>query len=551
MTPPAATSAPSRTDEITRIADEVFGWPELREGIHDAIAEVLDGHDVLAVMPTGYGKSAMYKVAGALLPGLTVVVSPLIALQADQIAGIRDRDNAHRARALNSSQRRSLTDEAWQLVEDGGPGYLFLAPEQLTRDEVLTRLKKAGVSLFVVDEAHCVSSWGHDFRPDYLRLGEIVEALGSPPILAMTATGPAPVREEIERRLRMRKPVSFIRGFDRPEIRLEVVRHGEESEQRDAILDDATSLEGPGIVFTATRVDAEEIAEELVGRGVGAVAYHAGLRAKERSSISGRFHDGEIDVIVATSAFGMGIDKSDIRFVVHAAVPESLDAYYQEAGRAGRDGEAALARLHYRSEDLGLRKFFASGKPNKKRIERLVTALRSADRPVTPSELAEAVDLSQRQIGASLGLLLDSGAVRQSGESLESQATVKDAIEAVEQTGEQREAIDESRIAMMRSYAETDECRRLFLLGYFGEVREGPCGNCDTCTSGTAMEERNSTALDSDSPFPNGTAVKHSEWGVGTVMRVEDDRITVFFESEGYRVLSVDLVVEKELLTLV
>jgi ATP-dependent DNA helicase RecQ len=539
-------------DRIHRTAEKVFGWPDLRPGLEDAIQGVLELRDVVAIMPTGYGKSAVYKVAGALLPGTTVVVSPLIALQDDQVAGIQARETAPAAVAINSAQGSAANAEAWEEIRAGRVKYVFLAPEQLAREEVIDALKSAQVSLFVVDEAHCVSSWGHDFRPDYLRLGEAADALGRPPILAMTATGSGPVRDEIVERLGLRDQLLFARGYDRPNIRLEVVRHIEEHDKRKAIAKDAGELEGPGLLYVATRRDTEEYAELLAEQGLRTAAYHGALPAKARHELHERFREGAFDVVVATSAFGMGIDKGDIRFVLHSDAPESVDAYYQELGRAGRDGEQALARLHYRPEDLGLRKFFAGGKPNRSRLERIAAALASAEHRVSLDQLAEVTRLSVRQLGSSVGLLVDGDEVMQNdkGLKLRKRATAESAVVAAIAVSEHRERIDESRIAMMRSYAETLECRRIFLLGYFGEQRTEPCGDCDTCTSGVAYEEHQPTVF-VEAPFPLDASVRHREWGDGTVMKVEDDRVTVFFESEGYRVLSLEVIAEHDLLKLI
>ena len=537
-------------NEIAQVAADIFGWNELRAGLQDAIRAALDGRDVVAIMPTGYGKSAIYKVAGALLDGPTVIVSPLIALQADQVAGIQARASAPRAVAINSAQGDTANDQAWDSLQGGRAEYLFLSPEQLANPAVLERLSAAKVSLVVVDEAHCVSSWGHDFRPDYLRLNDAIDTLGRPPVIAMTATGSGPIREEIIERLGLRDHVLIARGYDRPNIRLEVERHNEEHDKHAAVLDQIDELAKPGLLYVATRRETEEYAAELQERGMRAAAYHGGLGAKKRRELHEQFRDDAFDVVVATSAFGMGIDKANIRFVVHAAAPESVDAYYQEVGRAGRSGEPALAYLHYRSEDLSLRKFFASGKPSKGRLERVLAALHSAEHPVSDAELAEATNLSVRQLGSSLNLLLDAHVVDRADGALiaDRSTTVADGIAAAEEVAERRANIDESRIAMMRSYAETRECRRVFLLGYFGEHRDEPCGNCDTCTSGTAYEERHEAH---EARFPVDAPVRHSEWGDGTVMKVEDDRITVFFESEGYRVLSLELIEENHLLELV
>ncbi len=537
--------------DIERVAREVFGWDPVRPGIARAVADVLAGDDVLGVMPTGYGKSAVYQLAGALLPGLTIVVSPLIALQADQVAGLADRRGARPAAILNSTVSAAKAARTWEQVEDGTLGYLFLAPEQLANDEVVERLAAADVDLFVVDEAHCVSSWGHDFRPDYLRLGEVVGRIGGeagrPPVLALTATGSRPVREEVLQRLGMPDAHVLTHGFDRPNIHLAVQRHEQESDKVAAVLDDVESLAKPGLLYVATKKATEVFAEELRLRGMRAEAYHGGLPAKRRREMHAAFHDGEVDVVVATSAFGMGIDKSDVRFVVHAAITESLDEYYQELGRAGRDGDPAAAKLHYREEDLGLRKFFGTTKPKRKALERFVAA---ANGRGSLKEIAGVLEISVRRATVLADLLVDAGVAEMDGRELrltESNASV--AADAALEAAESRQRIDASRLAMMRQYAETRGCRRQFLLAYFGDETSGPCGSCDTCEEGSAQRVAESRSTDDeDVPFPVDATVEHSAWGEGRVMSVEDDRITVFFESQGYRTLALAAVEQHDLL---
>ena len=535
-----------------RTTAELFGWSELRPGIDEAVQSLLHGSDVLAVFPTGYGKSAVYKVAGARLPGPTIVVSPLIALQTDQVAGIEAEADAPDAVAINSAQSDSANESAWEELAAGRAEYVFLSPEQLANEEVVDRLAKLGPGLFVVDEAHCVSAWGHDFRPDYLRLGSAAEAVGRPLVLALTATGSAPVHEEIVDRLGMRDPVVLTRGYDRPNIRLEVVRHSEERGQRAAVLEQLAALAKPGLLYVATRRATEEYAEELSAAGLHAAAYHGGLGAKARRELHEAFRDDEFDVVVATSAFGMGIDKPNVRFVVHAAIPGSVDDYYQELGRAGRDGEEAVATLHYRAEDLGLRRFFAGGKPDRAKLSTVHAALVTAGRTVDLKALAKETGLTARRVADVVNLLTEAGAVRPVGDGVRAVrgVTTEEAVEKSVEQAAQRERIDESRVAMVRQYAETTACRRQFLLGYFGERLEEPCGNCDTCTSGTAYEQQEQMGVEDadDVPYPVEAAVRHREWGDGTVMSVEEDRITVFFESEGYRVLSLAAVADHDLL---
>src|SRR4051812_36296523 len=304
-------------------------------------------------MSTGYGKSAIYQIAALLIPGSTVVVSPLLALQTEQIEELDETAAAGGAAGVNSlvseSQRREALDE----LEHDELEFLFMAPEQLSNKEVLAEVAAAKPSLFVVDEAHCISEWGHDFRPDYLKLGAVAEAVGRPPILALTATASPPVREEILERLEMPDADVLVRGFDRPNIWLGVERFHEGHAKRRALIERVREEPKPGIVYAATRKLAEEVAEELREAGVNAEHYHGGMHKHERLESQERLMADDVEVIVATTAFGMGVDKANVRFVFHSEPSDSVDSYYQELGRAGRDGEPARAILFHRAEDLG------------------------------------------------------------------------------------------------------------------------------------------------------------------------------------------------------
>jgi ATP-dependent DNA helicase RecQ len=539
---------------IRRTAKDRFGWTKLRPGQAEAVKALVKGADVLVVMPTGSGKSAVYQLAGLLIDGPTVVVSPLIALQRDQLAGLAARGGGRpglEAVAVNSAQRAAQTSDAWESLSAGEAEFIFLAPEQLANDEVVARLAEAGVSLFVVDEAHCVSAWGHDFRPDYLRIGDVMERLGSPRIVALTATAAPPVRAEIIEKLKMRRPVQVIQGFDRPNLRLEVHRFTDGRRKQAAVVEKVGDLTGSGLIYTATRKDTEQYAEALRSSGRKAAAYHAGLKAAEREQVHDGFLGGEIEVVVATTAFGMGIDKPNVRFVVHADVSDSLDSYYQEIGRAGRDGDPALVILFYRSEDLGLRNFFASGGSDPDVLTTVAGAVRRHTRAagaVEPSALKEELELSHTRLTNAVNLLEQAGAVDVDAEGRlhysDPQLKVDAAVTQATEVAEAHTRVDRSRVEMMRGYAETTGCRRQFLLGYFGENLPDPCGNCDTCTSGSAtaqlvdLRASGAGASAERQPFPLNAQVEHREWGPGVVMRQEPDRITVLFEQVGYRTLA-------------
>lgn len=545
-----ATATPSALD-IAAVARERFGLEHLHPEQADAIAAAVAGRDVLVVWATGSGKSAVYQVAAALRPGLTVVVSPLIALQEDQVARLSEAPDAPVGVALNSARGAKAQREIWRRVAASEIEYLLLAPEQLTKDDVVDALADAGVSLLVVDEAHCIAAWGHDFRPDYLVLGEVAERLGRPPVLALTATASSPVREEIVTRLGMREPVLLAGDVDRPNIALTVRRHPQDADKREAVLDDVAALAGPGLLYVATRRGAEEYAEALAARGLRAVAYHGAMPVRRRAEVQDAFHAGEYDVVVATSAFGMGIDKSDVRFVVHADAPDSVDAYYQELGRAGRDGAAAQATLHYRPEDLGLRQYFATKHPDAAELRRLVAALSSGTR--SRADLAAETGASPRRLTGLLQLLVDTGAVSlgAKGATLRRGADAATVVAAARQRMEDREHIDRSRIDMLRGYAETRRCRRHVLLGYFGQELPAPCGNCDTCADGSAYAASGAVASERSTrgiAWRVDERVRHAQWGEGTIISVEDDRVTVFFESRGYATLSRAIVAEHSLL---
>ncbi|MUN64321.1 RecQ family ATP-dependent DNA helicase [Kocuria sediminis] len=532
---------------LREVAASRFGIEEFREGQLEAMEAAAGGRDVLAVMPTGHGKSAIYQVVAAALPGTAVVVSPLIALQHDQVEAINEDLGAEAAFAVNSRVGARRERAAWAAVEDGRAKFLFLAPEQLAREETVERLAAHRPSLFVVDEAHCISSWGHDFRPDYLVLSETVERLGHPPVVALTATASPHTRAEIVERLGMRDPLVIVQSFDRPNIELRVVRHHEAADKRRALLRQVVGLVGPGLVYVATRRETEQYAAELRERGVRAEAYHAGRRQTEREDVHARFLDNALDVVVATTAFGMGIDKPDVRFVVHADIPDSLDSYYQQIGRAGRDGAPALAVLHYRSEDLGLQQYFAGAAPDPEDLEKVFRAVRR-EGPVRARELREHTGLGPRAQARALHLLEHSGSVRaqRRGYRAASGAEVGPAVAAALEEAESQHRIDRSRIEMMRGYAETDGCRRDWLLNYFGEETDGWCGNCDQCEEEGSAAEAEERAAATPHGWEIQTPVAHREWGHGIVMGAEPDRITVLFDSVGYKELSLRLIEEQD-----
>ena len=517
---------------IRELARTRLGFERLRPGQLRAVAAASEGRDVLAVLPTGGGKSAIYELAGLMLDGPTVVVSPLIALQDDQLAHLRDAGLS--AIVLNSQQSSRVRAAALDASSESD-SFVFLSPEQLANEETRAALRRAHPGLFVVDEAHLISQWGHDFRTDYMRLGAQADALGSPVRIALTATAALPVRDEIIRRLGLREPEIVIGDFDRPHIELSArgVRSVEDKHRE--LERSASEFEGAGIVYAATHADAEAARDVLSAAGHSVTLYHAGLSARARHEAMTAFLGGSARIVTATGAFGMGIDKPDVRWVVHFDPPASLDAYYQEFGRAGRDGQDAHARLLLRPEDFAMARHLTARSVGENVVYRV------AERLAAGGGLSE---LGGRQPTAALVRLVDLGAAawEVDGEVRWTDAlTVAEALSASAVESEREDEVERSRLEMMRRYSEHTGCRRSFLLSYFGQEYRGPCGNCDN-------DEAQVSLPAASEPFAVGSRVRSDRWGEGTVQRYDGDQLTVLFDEHGYRDLLVPLVVERGLL---
>ncbi|TYB40258.1 RecQ family ATP-dependent DNA helicase [Micromonospora sp. AP08] len=536
-----------RSWRLRRAARRHFGWHRLRDTQMRAMRALLAGRDALVVLPTGGGKSAVYQVPATLLRGPTVVISPLLALQQDQISNLNQRDDpALRAVRISSAESQSKQEAALAELRSGTARFLFITPEQLSSPERLAQVRALRPALVAVDEAHCISSWGHDFRPDYLSIGHLVRGLGRPPVVALTATASPPVRDDITTRLGMRKPRLVLSGLDRPNLFVAAAHCPSEDYRWRRLLTLLKEADPPGIVYVPTRRAAEDLAQRLSEAGYPAQAYHGGMAAGLRRSRHEDFLADRIPIMVATSAFGMGIDKPNIRWVAHVALPDSPDSYLQEIGRAGRDGEPARALLLYRAEDIALQRFFKGGAPDLDELRTVAATLHAG--PVTRSALAKATGLSPRKIAAHLSLLEQVGAATTGprGElragpyaPLPDQA----AREALAEYG-RYQAGQRSRTDMMRRFAESRGCRMQSLLGYFGEQLSRPCGHCDNCQGGT------SEALPGDGPYPLHSLVRHPKWGSGMVLGYEKDRMTVLFDEVGYKTLSVSVVQAQGLLAL-
>jgi ATP-dependent DNA helicase RecQ len=526
---------------IRRVARERLGFTHLRPGQLEAITAAAGGRNVVAVLPTGAGKSAIYELAGLLRTGPTVVVSPLIALEDDQLSHLRDAGLS--ATVVNSKLSSRARREA--LTAAGGANeFVFVSPEQLTNPETRAALQAARPGLFVVDEAHLISQWGQDFRPDYLRLGAQADALGAEVRIALTATAAPPVREEIIKRLGLRDPEVVIGDFDRPEISLTVHRvFSPEGKQRE-IQRAVSELTGSGIVYAATRAGTQAAKDALEAAGHAVTIYHAGLPTATRRQAMEAFLDGSKRVMCATVAFGMGIDKADVRWVLHADPAGSIDAYYQEIGRAGRDGKPAHARLvHHDADWAVVRHLAVSGGVSAATVATVAQRLNDAPGGVGIDDLVGAAH-GARSVTLAVARLVDIGAagwvadgsVRWSG-----LMSVGASLQACAEKAAREQEIQATRLEMMRRYAEHTGCRRSFLLSYFGQDYPGPCRNCDNDGPGAAT-------VHWDRPFPVGARVASEHWGEGTIQRYDRDQVTVLFDDHGYRDLVVSIVLDKDLL---
>ncbi|MEW2506993.1 RecQ family ATP-dependent DNA helicase [Amycolatopsis sp. NPDC047767] len=532
-------SRPNPTD----VAGALFDFA-LRPSQVQAADAVAAGQDTLAVLPTGSGKSAIYQVAGLARGGLTVVISPLIALQRDQLRSIAGRpygDRIINAELLNSSQKVHERRETLARLEKGELDFVFLGPEQLTNAE--TRAAITNVTLFVVDEAHLVSEWGQEFRPEYLRLTDAVAEFGRPPILALTATASPPVQADITRRLGMRDPQVVVADFDRPNISLSM-RPTQPSKPEARAVDDRCvdvliQHDTPALVYALTHARCESLADRLRLDAFRSAPYHGGMTAAARAQVQDDFFAGKLDVVVATSAFGMGIDKPDIRTVVHAGVPASIDDYYQEIGRAGRDGEPAVAVLVHDPRTIRIPRLLAARTHlGEETVHLVVDAVENSPRQAALTDLTASAGVPAHAVERVVNELAELGFVGVTGSGHHRMVECEHELTPPAQLADQlvdldrrRQAVLASRIEAARSYAESTRCRRAELLAYFGENYTPPCENCDNDRAAHTTEHQRADVS-------GGAPVHHRLWGDGQLLSQDEHELLVYFPSVGYKHLT-------------
>lgn len=463
--------------DLQAFLQKKFNFSSFKEGQREVITSVMNGHHTFALLPTGTGKSLCYQLPGYLLPGAVIIVSPLLSLMQDQVEQMQ-MNGEKRVVALNSFLQGSERREIFQKLDQFK--FIFISPEMLQLEYVIRKLQKLTISLFVVDEAHCISQWGYEFRPDYMRLGFIREQLGAPLTLALTATATEDIAEDIINSLHLTSCDKHLYSVDRPNIALKVEQVSNFYNKQERVVELVSTLEGPGIIYFSSKKLAEEMAGLLKSRGIPDVlAYHGGLDQESRMLIQQQFLNGQLDVICATSAFGMGINKENVRYVIHFHMPLQMESYLQEIGRAGRDGGKSIAILLYSpGDELLPYQLVENEVPNSYQVERISYWLRQNSNNLQlmekfEEEIIALAGFSETQWRLTKDYLLT---------HRQSQVEYNELLQKFKDYVENRMAVKKQHVNQMKDWLYSDSCRREKILNYFDEQQKIEVEDCcDLC----------------------------------------------------------------------